>query len=230
MSKVSNVTEPNLARLLSGRDEPSVLEKEAALQRVLAQVSPKSRRWPWDVRVGWAAALPALGAAAAAVAMVFYMGDSSQESGNEFQSRGTDASASLSIRCVSAGAATAVSADAGCARGTVMGFAASPPADKPYFAAFSQRSDGTVLWYLPSPGETSEPLTPGDDGVAVVPRGVPVGGEHSAGTYEVFGVFSSSPLSRAQLREILGPELDGRTDPKRVNTVAVARRKLEILP
>jgi hypothetical protein len=236
MSKasVSNVGEPDLGRLLSGRNEPSVLEKEAALELVLAQVGAPPRRWPWGARVA-AAGLPAF-AAALAVVLVFFVGSPSGDIASEdgFQARGdgTNASvASFALRCVNEDPAAASRPDdVECRQGTVLGFSASPPTGKTHFAAFAQRSDGAVLWYFPEAGGQSASLKAEGGAKAVLPRGVPLGAEHPPGSYEVYGVFSSTPLSRERLRKILGPDLVGRADSVSGSSVVVARRQIEVLP
>jgi len=235
MSKVSRVSEPDLGRLLSGRNEPSVLEKEAALELVLAEVAPARRRWPWGGRVG-AVALPLIAAAAAFA--LFWPGDASHELGSAdpFASRGGGAPATdadMVVRCVAGTAAD--EPGAACAPGAVLGFAVSPPEGKLNFSAFAMGGDGELLWYFPTPNGQSLALSDASSAAStratvkqVVPKGIPLGPEHKPGTYEVYGVFSSVPLSRAHLREILGPELAGRVDSKNGLTVSVVHRTFEV--
>jgi hypothetical protein len=55
-------------------------------------------------------------------------------------------------------------------------------------------------------------------------QGVKLGPEHVPGRYLVYGVFSSEPLTRAQIKAVLGDELRGQAG---VNVVV---RELEITP
>ena len=68
-----------------------------------------------------------------------------------------------------------------------------------YFAAFARRGDGVVLWYFPdTPDGTSVELEAANTR-GVLDRSIVLGGEHAPGHYQVFGVFSQAPLTRAQL-------------------------------
>lgn len=171
-----------LSRLLSGRNRLSRLEKEQILDSVLAETAPRRRaRW-------WFAAVPAV---AAAVAIVVVLALPSQHEPAEFTARGSGhALAAFEPTCAG-----------GCVSGSKILFDVAGTEGYRYFAAFSQRSDGTVLWYFPSSdADTSIDLAQ-QAGSGVLDRGIVIGSEHPAGTYRMFGVFSTEPLSRQQIRE-----------------------------
>jgi hypothetical protein len=168
-----------LSRLLAGRDRLSRLEKEQILDQVLAQTAPRRRtRW-------WFAAMPAV---AAAVTILLVLAPKREP---EFAARGgSQAVGAFKPACAH-----------GCGAGDKILFDLAGTAGYRYFAAFSQRADGTVLWYFPSSDtDKSVDLSQGL-GSGVLDRGIVIGSEHPAGTYKVFGVFSTEPLSRKDLRD-----------------------------
>lgn len=81
-----------------------------------------------------------------------------------------------------------------------------------YFAAFAKASDGTVIWFFPDSFDTQDHLHRG-----VIDRGVE--SIVARGRYTVYGIFSTAPLTRAELHE--------RFDPDHLtagpNTVVIAR-------
>lgn len=182
--------EHRLARLLAGRDEPSVLETEALFDRIAG--AAEAPPW-WRRRATWAG-FGALAATAAALVLV--------PRGDEFGARGGDA-AVLRPHCV------IDDAKAPCARGAKLLFDARPPDDKPYFAAFARRPDGKVVWYLPAPDEKSAALP---DRTAVVPTAARLGDEHPAGEYTLYGVFTPNAASRAELQATVGAALESTDD------------------
>ena len=174
-----------LSRLLAGRNRLGRLEKEQILERVLAETRPRRRsRW-------WFAAMPAI---AAVVAIVLVLVPWRREGDDEFTARG-------------AGSALGVfepTCPRGCRPGEKILFDFSGTSGYRYFAAFSQRADGTVLWYFPS-SEGDRSIDLAQHAAGVLEHGIVIGAEHAAGTYRVFGVFSHEPLSRAQIRERFDP-------------------------
>ncbi|NVB81734.1 MAG: hypothetical protein HOV81_25290 [Kofleriaceae bacterium] len=169
-----------LSRLLAGRDRLSRLEKEHILDQVLAQTAPPRRtRW-------WLAAMPAV---AAAVTILLVLAPWHREP--EFAARGgNQAVGAFKPTCAH-----------GCGTGDKIVFDLAGTTGYRYFAAFSQRADGTVLWYFPgSDADTSVELAQGL-GSGVLDRGIVIGSEHPAGTYRVYGVFSTEPLSRKEIRD-----------------------------
>ena len=172
-----------LSRLLAGRNRLSRVEKEQILDSVLAQTAPRRRsRW-------WFAAMPA---AAAAVAILLVIAPwHGREQGGDFTARG--------------GGHVLGAFKPTCARGCTAGdkilFDLSGTQGYRYFAAFSQRADGSVLWYFPASDDEKSLDITHQLRSAVLDRGIVIGSEHPPGTYRVFGVFSDEPLSRQQLRD-----------------------------
>lgn len=187
-----------LARLLSGRNEPSVLEKEAAfatLSRLL--VSPRSRQRTLAAVLG---GILSLSGAAAAIA--FFLPLASHPPDNEeFATRGpTDRSPALRLACIAAD-----TSEVPCRVGGTLTFEVSKvPETARFFAAFARRPDGAVLWYFPEPAGRSMELKPTPH---LLSQAVRLGAPHVPGDYEVFAVFSSEPMTRAEIKAALGTNL-----------------------
>ena len=173
-----------MSRLLSGRNRLSRLEKEQILDNVLGEVAPAPKRMRW-----WLAAMPAV--AAAVVVLLVLAPWRAQQQGSDFTARGGGQRlGAFKPTCAH-----------GCRPGDKLLFDLDGTAGYRYFAAFSQRSDGTVLWYFPSNDEATSLDLSRQLGSGVLDQGIVIGNEHAAGTYRVFGVFSNEPLTRAQLRD-----------------------------
>lgn len=214
MARPTLTTDRELARLLSGRDEPSILEKEALFERIVAKVEPprQSRfRLPW-----LGASVAAAGAVAAVVALLVVRSRGlDDQHPSEFLARGTQANAGLELACIEQEKPSA------CRTGAKLTFWVSAPPDAPHFAAFGRRPDGAIVWYVPDPGGRSLRVEPGTS-PALLDTAVLLDDTHGAGPVTVFGVFSASPLSRSELKAALGPELLGD------GSVRVIVRALEI--
>ena len=173
-----------ISRLLSGRNRLSRHEKEQILDHVLGEVAPAPRRARW-----WFAAMPAV--AAAAIVLLVVLAPWRSRQADDFTARGA-------AHVLGAFKPTCAH---GCGPGDKLLFDLDGTTGYRYFAAFGQRSDGTVLWYFPS-SEDATSLDLGRQlGSGVLDQGIVLGREHAAGTYRVFGVFSNEPLTRAQIRE-----------------------------
>jgi len=175
---------PEIPRLLAGRDRLSRPEKEEILEAVLAGVAPaRSTRWWWLTA-------PAVVAAAAVTLLVAAPW---RESGprDELAARGGGTpSAALKLHCAEA-----------CTTGAKLLFDLDGTSGYRYFAAFARRGDGVVLWYFPdTPEGTSVDLDAAKTS-GVLDRSIVLGGEHTPGRYQIYGVFSQAPLTRAQLHE-----------------------------
>ncbi|HEY3668341.1 MAG TPA: hypothetical protein VGL19_20200, partial [Polyangiaceae bacterium] len=90
-------------------------------------------------------------------------------------------------------------------------------------AAFARRADGAVIWYTPPPEGVTASVAPSASAV-LLEQAVSLGSEHVPGHYQVYGVFSSEPLTRARIKAVLGQELRGR------GGVNVVVRELEVTP
>ncbi|HEY5948476.1 MAG TPA: hypothetical protein VIV40_23425, partial [Kofleriaceae bacterium] len=175
-------SKPALSRLLAGRNRLSRVEKEQILDHVLGQTAPRRKsRW-------WLAAMPAI---AAAVTVLLVLAPWRSREPSEFTARGGGhAVASFKPACAH-----------GCAAGDKILFDLDGTTGYRYFAAFSQRADGTVLWYFPASDDAQSLELAHQLGSGVLDHGIVIGSEHPAGTYRMFGVFSNEPLTRAQIRD-----------------------------
>lgn len=186
-----------LARLLSGKDRPSRLEKEAILADVLAGLEPARPRPRWGL--AWVLA-PAM---SAALALFLWFGAAQEPA---LVARGA---ASFQTLCAAAATPELLVPSATCPRGAQLAFRAGPSAERPYFAAVARDARGNVVWYVPSKEEgRSVDLRAGRrDGVVAVAASL--GPEHEADHYEIYGVYSTEPLDRAAIRAILEASMQG---------------------
>jgi hypothetical protein len=196
-----------LERLLSGRDAPSVSEREELFERIYARTDAGRRRW----------LAPALGAAlASAAAGVLMFMQLRSPADAEFRARGSGlpvAGPELTLACTEG---------VTCRSGDKLSLAVRA-AESAYFSAFARRFDGVVIWYFPEPLGASQAL-PNGGARAVLDRAVLLGPEHLPGRYEVFGVFTRRPFTRAEIKLALGDDLAGSAE------AIVLRRSLEIAP
>ncbi|MFC1642364.1 hypothetical protein ACFL5O_06710 [Myxococcota bacterium] len=199
-----------LVRLLSGRNEPSVLAKEALFQRILTKLEPAPSRWRCATIL---AAVTALAGAMAAAVLVLRPPDGTP-SAAEFVSRGTEKVPGPWVRLACLRGAR----ETECRLGTTLVFEVHRlPETVRFFAAFARRSDGTVFWYFPGPtGRSPELKQP----AGLLEQAVRLGPPHSPGEYEVFALFSRQPMTRVEIKAALGPE------PKRSEQLLVTRRRL----
>jgi hypothetical protein len=219
MSVRNRITDRELARLLSGRDEPSVLEKEALFERIMTRVAPvrQAKRWPW-----LGPSLAAAGAAAALVAVLVVRSDrgGEAEGSGEFLPRGnlghsTAGHGGFELACVADGQPSS------CQVGAKLTFWVSATPQTSHFASFGRRQDGAIVWYVPDPGGRSARVARATSPVLLDTAFV-LDETHGAGTITVFGVFSAEPLSRAEIKSALGPDLRGD------GSVSVVVRTLEV--
>ena len=194
------------ARLLSGRNSPSILQKEALFARIHAEATPSLLLARWKrASFGIAAAL----SIAAGLALWART--------PEFAARGGGPSSepAFRVQCFE-------SEGTSCRSGHALAFEFAPQAQAQYFAAFARRSDGAVVWYFPTPDGLSLPVA--QTGSLMLDHAVQLGAEQPPGHYEIFGVFSAEPLSRARIKSALGEDLRG------TQGVRVVRRSFEVLP
>lgn len=181
-----------IARLLSGRDRLGRVEKDAVLERVLAETASPARA-PRRV-----AALVLVGVAAAAGVFLFVRGGASDRpEGQRFAARGAAAeTAALRLSC--RGADT-------CAAGDELLLDLQGTRGYRYLALFAQRADGAVVWYLPdADGGTSidlaEHLHRG-----VLDRKVMLDAQEPRGRQMLHAIYSTSPLTRDAIRTRFAP-------------------------
>lgn len=163
------------ARLLTGKRGLSRPEKEAIFARVLTRTTSRRGRFRWP------ALILTLSTATAAMFLLFRSPRPA-----EFQARG-GARASFRIACLAGPCRTG---------GKLLFEVSALPGG--YFAAFARRTDGTIIWYFPDreTGESVSVLGAGGE----LGRAVVLGPEHVPGEYQVFGMVSPRPLSRADVR------------------------------
>lgn len=189
------------ARLLSGRDEPSVLEQEAILEQVLRRVEPPRAR----ARSIWGAA--ALVAAAACALLWSSVRTPSGDTGELAVRGGEGAHAgSFAIACLGPNGA-----QSRCLPGMKLSLELQPPSGRPFFALLARRPDGAMIWYFPKPDAPMPFLGAQQAGAPwseapVLERAAP------AGSYTWYGVFAERALSRSELRAALGDDLHGGTE------------------
>lgn len=174
-----------IPRLLAKRDRLGRVEKDAILASLLADVSPRRRRSRW-----WLGLVPAVAITIAVIMFGPWRSQPAPTPPDVLAARG-GAQAFTSFRATCAGA---------CERGHKILFDLHGTSGYRYFAAFSKRADGTVLWYFPSsPDDVSlDSTTQPRDGV--LDRGIVLGDEHASGSYRIYGVFSRAPLTRELIR------------------------------
>lgn len=191
----------DLARLLSGRAEPSVLEKEAMLDRILTEVEPQRR----SRRLRWLWAAPALAAAALWLLIPRFALD-------EFAARGPNPPlASFHVICLETGAVGT------CPSGGTLAFEVDPRA-RGFIAVLARATDGRVIWYLPPADGKSWPLREAREGV--LRHGIKLGSAQPVGRYEVIALLSERPLDRAEIRRELAEPVR-RAGPRQVVQVAL---------
>lgn len=186
-----------MARLLAGRNEPSVLEKEELFAGIAKTLDPvRTRRRTLALSIG---ALASLLGAAAAFMLYFRV----PRTADEFTSRGSSAALPMvRLACISE------AKEIPCAlEGTLTFEVAQLPTGARFFAAFSRRPDGVILWYYPTPDGRSEAI---DATRPLLPQAVRLGPPHIAGDYDVFTVFSPNAMTRAELKAALGPKLEAK--------------------
>ncbi|HVY28173.1 MAG TPA: hypothetical protein VHB79_16560 [Polyangiaceae bacterium] len=218
-SVVTGVNPPpddrTIARLLSRKNLPSVLEKEAIFERiherVLAEAAPQGAGRPARFVWVWALGL----AVAAAIALVWQ----GREPAPELAARGDGDANGVALELSCGRAATP------CRAAGSLAFELGPAPSTLYFAAFARRTDGTIIWYFPESGAGAVGLKVSAAAAPrVLERSVTFGPEHTAGQYELFALLSKQPLTRAQLKAALGPDLSGGPE------LRVLRRSFEVAP
>lgn len=211
---------PVPSRLLSGRNQLSVTEREAILEQVLADSrvagdDRASRSWLRQRR--WAAVAAGL-AAASAIALVMHVragtGTGGPEANEMFAARGA-AGHQMEVVCASSGQVGQ------CPVGDRLILDLAGAAEPVHFAAFARRGDGMIIWYFPEREQDSTVPLAENMRSGVFDRTVILGPEHSPGTYTVHGVFSDQAMTREDVRDAIR---DGQDE------VGVVVRSLEVLP
>ena len=198
------LSDEEIDRLLKGTPVLRALRRERTREAGL-EYSPKPRR-TWYLALGF----PKLAVAALALFVLVptaYWGLTRNKSGGpslaplaspgqEFTSRGTPLKQpSFKVWCLAASGAYGP-----CAPGSTMVFRVTPVGFRA-FAAFAQGPDGNMVWYFPGEEQTTSLSLVGLHESGMLPRGVPISDSDKPGTYLIHGIFSSSPLTKDQVRE-----------------------------
>jgi hypothetical protein len=194
------------ARLLSGRDEPSVLEQEAIFERVMQRVAPP-RRALW--RSTWPLAV-----AAAAALLLWRPLSGGSPAADELLARGGAESGTLQLGCSDPAGKTIP-----CSLGMKVDLALTPPRGRRYFALLAQRPDGKLIWYYPKQAGSTPRV---GERVGLYPEAPVLDAKGPAGSYQWVAVFSSQALTRPQLKTRLKGDLTG--DP----SLTLIRRTLSV--
>jgi hypothetical protein len=166
-------------RLLAGRDEPTVVEKEALWERLDAP-SRARRRWRW---LG-AGGLAMVAATAALLLFVFPPGGLIGPN-DEFAVRGGER-ALVRVTCLEG------AAPAPCGPGAILALELKPPEGRRHLAAYL---DGeTVVWLTDA--EVPAELGP-------LPEGFRLPDDLDVARTKVVAVFSAAPIPREELEEKL---------------------------
>ncbi|MEO0814745.1 MAG: hypothetical protein AAFY60_17920, partial [Myxococcota bacterium] len=161
-----------VARLLSGRDEPSVLEREALWSRLDKTLRAGARR-----RFGFGAF--AVLAVAGAAAWLLYAPDP------EFGIRGGDRGA-LALSCL------VDEKPASCRAGATLVLSLGAPESKPFVSAFLEHPDGAIVWITPEETRKSRPVP--ESGALGVRLSAP------AGMNRAVVVFTSEAIGREGIK------------------------------
>ncbi len=239
MKSIPPCSDAQLARLLSGRNELSVIERERLREQILNATSTGVPSWhrflaPRPVVLG---ALSTV-AAAALVVLVVRVGiepiqspdrrdggaqqlsqtgasGRSADEREEYVARGGVPGPGLRLACVG------LAGHERCERGSKLTFAVRRDDDWRYFSAFAQAQDGTVFWYFPEPGPTARAVELGSDAMTVLDSAVVLGDE-AGGSLTVYGLFTRVPMTRVDIKRAMGPTLKGD------GTVRIVKRRLTV--
>lgn len=201
-----------LARLLSGRDEPSVLEKEEHFRQLLQRLPSQSSSVAGSRLARLLVALGGLSLAGAAAGAFLLLRSHSTDSQDTFPNAGEFASRGATHAQAEAGNAsvrlTCIDAQGkqlGCAIGRTLLFEFDAiPNEYAFFSAFAQAPDGTTLWYYPDADGQSPALERSN---ALQKRAIRLEPPHAEGEYRIYSIFSRTPVTRADIRASLGSAL-----------------------
>lgn len=236
MTRPREITDAELARLLSGRNALSVLEREQLCERIVEHVSPRQSSWfhhfpklgvgglsvAAAAAVGLLALRAVLEVPAAEEAVSTRAGRAelpsaasaaSQLPADNYTARGAALTPTLDLVCIGP------SGTGRCATGKKLAFSVRGSAEWKHFAAFAQTADGTIYWYFPS--VTGVGIELGAESATLLDRAVVLGDE-AGGAVTVYGVFSKAPLTRDGIKRAMGADLRGD------GTISIVKRQLYI--
>jgi hypothetical protein len=207
-----DLSDARLDRLLSGRDQLSVGEKEQILDQVLSQVAqaePAETRFPWRVP-RWAFAALALVLVVPPALLLWR-----NRQGSEFTARGGPGAApALEPLCLGADGGAGA-----CAQGGKLFFKLSPGRFQA-FAALALAPDGKTLWYFPNDTLATSVDLARSKPSGILDQAIALDDRHAPGDYTLYGVFSERPLTKEEVRQAI-------QEPGRPG-IAVVKRRLHV--
>ncbi len=185
--------DPQIGRLLSGTERASPLERAEIFDDVFRKTVGRERL----VRRAL------IGSAAVLTVVLGALIMPPKEDRDRFTAKGGQV-ASFALRC-----ADAQGQRCPCEPGSTLLFQLEP-AGASHLGLFAKGPKSQLIWFFPkSPQETSLALA-GHLQAGILDRAVQLGEEHPSGTYEVVGVFTREPASRAELMALAargGPQV-----------------------
>ncbi len=199
-----SLSDAELDRILSGRNQLAVTEKEEILARVLQGTSPPRQTRPFLLPAwAWGAM------AAVLLAPALYFGV--RRPLPEFTARGGGAVPGFAVSCLGAQGEAST-----CALGGKLVFQVNPGPFRA-FAAIATTPDGTTLWYFPGGDRALGIDLGGLKSPGLLDEAISIDSEGPAGEYVIHGLFSARPLSRDEVREAI-------RKPRDIGAVVVVRR------
>lgn len=197
-----DLSDAKLDRLLAGKDRLSVGEKEEILENVLAQVARTESAPARLPRTFPRWAFAALAVLLAVPAALLLRRDGRDRA---FTARGGSGGApAVETSCIGRGGPGT------CALGDKLVFKVAPGRFRA-FAAVALAPDGTTFWYFPNDASARSVDLSVSSRSGILEQALTLDARHVSGDYVLYGVFSSDPLTREQVRDAIrgpaGPEL-----------------------
>ncbi len=189
--------DPQIGRLLSGTERASPLERAEIFDDVFKKTAGRERL----VRRAVA------GTTAVLAVLLVALFLPPREDGDRFIVKGGQ-TASFALRC-----ADAQGQQRPCERGSALLFQLEP-AGASHLGLFAKGPEAQLIWYFPKRPRALSLALEGHLRGGVLDQAVQLGEEHPSGTYEVVGVFTKEPASRAELMALAargGPQVVTRT-------------------
>ena len=192
-------------RVLAGKDDVTVQEKEQVLDAVLGKLTgdvsasenSSGLRWKWRVIVGAATAVFAIVAA-----LWIWNARSNEAVSNLSNNAGRDIltpkgsgapSSFFYVRCIQGRSIGS------CRPGARLAFGFNDLKPPAYFSAFAIRqTDDTVIWMFPTTATGLSVLVPPNR--KVLKQAILIDEHYPPGSYEIVGLRSAHPLTREQIK------------------------------
>jgi len=99
-----------------------------------------------------------------------------------------------------------------CSINSTLIFKLSYPGDYNYFSAFASDGSGKAIWYFPGKKGTTSIDISGIKQSEILEKGILIGSEHSPGSYDIYGVFSKTILSKNDIKSIIENKYENQED------------------